>query len=36
MLVSLFTAGCADNGDASANDRRGGLYGGISGGGTWP
>jgi hypothetical protein len=36
LLVSLLMAGCADNGAASDNQRRGGFYGGISGGGTWP
>ncbi len=36
MLVALLSAGCADNGGASGDDKRGGFYGGISGGGTWP
>jgi len=36
LLVSLLSAGCADNGAASDNGKRGGFYGGISGGGTWP
>jgi len=37
LVVSLLTAGCADNGAASDNDRHGGgFYGGISGGGSWP
>jgi hypothetical protein len=36
LLLALLTAGCAANGSVSDNDRRGGFYGGISGGGTWP
>lgn len=36
LLASLLTAGCADSGAASDNDKRGGFYGGMSGGGTWP
>ena len=36
LLASLLTAACADNGTASDNDKRGGFYGGISDGGTWP
>jgi hypothetical protein len=36
LLVLLLAPACADNGSASDNDRRGGFYGGISGGGSWP
>jgi len=36
FLLSLLTTGCADNGASSDNESRGGIYGGISGGGTWP
>jgi hypothetical protein len=44
LLVILMAAGCANsrdtsdanNRDTSDNDKRGGFYGGISGGGTWP
>jgi catechol 2,3-dioxygenase-like lactoylglutathione lyase family enzyme len=36
LLASLVAAACADSGASSDNDRRGGFYAGISGGGTWP
>src|SRR4029077_14495576 len=36
LLVALLMAGCADSGNSSDNDRRGGLYGGIFGGGARP
>jgi hypothetical protein len=36
LLMALLITGCADSGDSSDNDRRGGLYGGISGGGVRP
>jgi hypothetical protein len=36
LLLSLVAAGCADSGASSDTDKRGGFYGGISGGGSWP
>jgi hypothetical protein len=36
LMVALLIAGCADSGNSSDNDRRGGLYGGIFGGGARP
>ena len=36
LLLSLLAAGCAANGESADSDKRGGFYGGISGGGTWP
>jgi hypothetical protein len=36
LVVSLFSAGCANDGAASNNDRQGGFYGSISGGGIRP
>ena len=36
LLLSLLVAGCADTGASSDNDKRGGFYGGIIGGGTRP
>jgi hypothetical protein len=36
LVLSLLTAGCADSGSASDNDKRGGFYGGVSAGGTRP
>ena len=34
LLMSLWAAGCADNGASADNGRHGSFYGGISGGGT--
>jgi len=36
LVLSLLTAGCADPGTASDNDKRGVFYGGVSVGGTGP
>jgi hypothetical protein len=36
LLMALLIAGCADTGTSSDDDRRGVLYGGISGGGARP
>ena len=36
LVFLLVTAGCASNESAADNDKRGGLYGGINGGGVWP
>jgi hypothetical protein len=36
LLFALLSAGCADSGAASNNDKRPMFYGGVSGGGTWP
>jgi hypothetical protein len=36
LLLALLTAGCADTGAASDNDKRGVFYGGVSAGGTRP
>ena len=36
LVLSLLTAGCADTGTASDNDKRGVFYGGVSAGGTGP
>ena len=36
LVLSLLTAGCADPGTASDNDKRGVFYGGVSAGGTRP
>jgi hypothetical protein len=36
LLMALLIAGCADTGNSSDDDRRGVLYGGISGGGARP
>jgi len=36
LLLCLLTSGCADSGSSSDNDKRGGFYGGVSGGGSWP
>ena len=36
LLMALSAAGCAGNTAPSDSDKRGGFYGGISGGGTWP
>ena len=36
LLVSLLTASCTSNEPAADNDKRGGFYGGINGGGVWP
>jgi len=36
FLLALLVAGCVDSGNSSDSDRRGGLYGGISGGGLRP
>jgi hypothetical protein len=35
LLLSLSVAGCAADGGGSDTDKRGGFYGGITGGGTW-
>jgi hypothetical protein len=36
LVSPLLTAGCADPGTASDNDKRGVFYGGVSAGGTRP
>ena len=36
LMLLLLTAGCADAGAASDNDKRGVFYGGVSAGGTRP
>jgi hypothetical protein len=36
LLLALLAAGCADTGTTSDNDKHGVLYGGVSGGRTWP
>jgi hypothetical protein len=36
LLLALLTAGCADTGATSDNDKRGVFYGGVSAGGTRP
>jgi hypothetical protein len=36
LLFLLSIAGCANDQAAADNDKRGGLYGGITGGGVWP
>jgi hypothetical protein len=36
LVLSLLTAGCADPGTASDNDKRGVFYGGVSASGTRP
>jgi hypothetical protein len=36
LVVTLLAAGCANKDTASDNNQRGGLYGGISAGGTRP
>ena len=36
LLLALLTAGCADTGSTSDNDKRGVFYGGVTGGGTRP
>ena len=36
LLLVLLTAGCADTGANSDNDKRGVFYGGVSAGGTRP
>ena len=36
LLTAGLTAGCADPGSTSDNDKRGVFYGGVTGGGTWP
>ena len=36
FLLALLTAGCADTGGTSDNDKRGVFYGGVSAGGTRP
>ena len=36
LLMALSAAGCVGDTAPSDSDKRGGFYGGISGGGTWP
>ena len=37
LLLCLLTSGCADSGSSTSDsDKRGGFYGGVSGGGSWP
>ena len=36
LMLALLTAGCADTGAVSDNDKRGVFYGGVSAGGTRP
>jgi hypothetical protein len=36
LMLALLTAGCADTGATSDNDKRGVFYGGVSAGGTRP
>jgi hypothetical protein len=36
VVLATLAHGCADIGTSSESDRRGGFYGGVSGGGTWP
>jgi hypothetical protein len=36
LLMVLLAAGCADSSASPDSDKRGGFYGGVSGGGTWP
>jgi len=36
LLATLLAAGCVNKDTASDNNQRGGLYGGISAGGTRP
>jgi hypothetical protein len=36
LLFLLLAAGCASNESTAETDKRGGLYGGITGGGAWP
>ena len=36
LVFGFLVVGCAASDTASDNDKHGGFYGGISGGGTWP
>jgi hypothetical protein len=36
LLFCLLSASCANDEAAAGNDKRGGFYGGINGGGVWP
>jgi hypothetical protein len=36
LLLALLTAGCADTGATSDDDKRGVFYGGVSAGGARP
>jgi len=37
LTLCLLSSACADSGGSTSDsDKRGGFYGGVSGGGSWP